>query len=189
MDDAKDQDRLLASLMQAAQDGDAAAYSALLRAIVPILRRALGRMHGRMHPSDVEDVVQDTLVSVHAARATYDPSRPFMPWLMAIARNRATDAARRQIRKASYEDPGQTLPETFPAPETNKILDGYEDAEALRRAIAQLPAQQRRAIELTKLQELTLNEASAASGMSIGALKVAVHRGIGALRKALGSKA
>jgi RNA polymerase sigma-70 factor (ECF subfamily) len=189
MNDAAEQDHLLGRLMQAAQDGDTAAYDGLLHAIAPKLRRAVSRTHGRMHPSDVEDVVQDILVSVHVSRATYDPDRPFVPWLMAIARNRTADAARRHIRKARHEEAGENLPETFDPSETNTVLESTEDAEALRRAVSKLPAQQRRAIELTKLQELTLSEASAVSGMSIAALKVAVHRGLGALRKALGTKA
>jgi RNA polymerase sigma-70 factor (ECF subfamily) len=38
---------------------------------------------------------------------------------------------------------------------------------------------------MVKMREMSLKEASAASGMSVAALKVAVHRGVGALRKAL----
>ncbi len=59
------------------------------------------------------------------------------------------------------------------------------EADALRAAIARLPDGQRRAIEMTKLQELSLREASTASGMSVAALKVATHRGVQALRKLL----
>lgn len=54
--------------------------------------------------------------------------------------------------------------------------------------MADLPTGQRQAIELVKLREMSLKEAAAVSGKSVGALKLAVHRGIGALRKALGAK-
>jgi RNA polymerase sigma-70 factor (ECF subfamily) len=60
------------------------------------------------------------------------------------------------------------------------------DGPALRRALAQLPAGQRTAVELTKLRELSVKEAAAVSGMSEGALKVATHRGLARLRWLLG---
>jgi RNA polymerase sigma-70 factor (ECF subfamily) len=183
-----DQDRRLASLMRSAQDGDGKAYAALLGEVAPRVRRTVRRRLGFLQPPDVEDLVQDVLLSMHAARATYDPARPFQPWLMAIAHNRMVDRARRHARQAANEVGGDRLPETFAAEPANMHGDGYGDAEALRQAIGSLPPGQRRAIELVKLREMSLNEAAAASGASAGALKVAVHRGIAALRKALGAK-
>jgi RNA polymerase sigma-70 factor (ECF subfamily) len=185
MTNAPDQDRHLASLMRSAQDGDGRAYAALLGEIAPLVRRAVRRRLGFLQPQDVEDLVQDVLLSLHAARATYDPSRPFLPWLMAIARNRMVDGARRHARQATNERGGERLPETFAAEPANMQGEGYGDAEALRQAIGSLPPGQRQAIELVKLREMSLSEAAAASGASAGALKVAVHRGIAALRKAL----
>jgi RNA polymerase sigma-70 factor (ECF subfamily) len=58
--------------------------------------------------------------------------------------------------------------------------------EALHHAIRALPAGQRQAIELLKLQEMSLKEASVATGTSVGALKVATHRAIVSLRRMLG---
>jgi RNA polymerase sigma factor (sigma-70 family) len=181
-----EQDRHLASLMRSAQEGDAKAYAALLVEIAPMIRRAVRRRPG--FPQDVEDVVQDVLLSLHAARATYDPDRPFLPWLMAIARNRAADRARRHARRAANEVAGMDAPETFVAESTNRPEESYGDAQALRQAIGQLPPGQRQAIELVKLRELSLTEAASVSGASVGAVKVAVHRGITALRKALAAK-
>jgi DNA-directed RNA polymerase specialized sigma24 family protein len=68
---------------------------------------------------------------------------------------------------------------------TNITAEVYGDPEALKQALRALPAGQREAIEMLKLREMSLKEASAASGMSIGALKVATHRAISALRKLL----
>ena len=87
--------------MAAAQGGDALAYQALLRACVPFAAAA-ARRHG-VPPDRVEDVVQDVLLTVHRARATYDPQRPFLPWLRAIAQRRAIDALRRRYRLAANE--------------------------------------------------------------------------------------
>jgi RNA polymerase sigma-70 factor (ECF subfamily) len=171
--------------MQAAQDGDRAAYAELLGALVPLLRRVLGRQRPYLSADDVEDLVQDILLAVHGARATYDAARPFLPWLMAIAHNRAVDAVRRHSRRSAREVAVDEYPETFEVAETNYAEDAYGDPVALRQAIDGLPEGQRRAIELLKLHEMSLKEASAVSGMSIGSLKVATHRATRSLRFAI----
>jgi len=176
----------LALLMQSAQDGDRAAYADLLRQIVPLLR-VMARQ-GFRQSADVEDIVQDILLSLHSVRATYDPHRPFLPWLRAIARNRIADNGRRHFRRQVNEVPAADHPETFAVAETNKEIDVFGDPQALRQAIARLPSGQRRAIEAVKLKEMSLREASAATGMSVGALKVAVHRGLKSLRVTLDSR-
>jgi RNA polymerase sigma-70 factor (ECF subfamily) len=74
---------------------------------------------------------------------------------------------------------------TFADESTNTTSGDYGDPDALRQALGVLPAGQREAIEMLKLQEMSLKEASAATGMSVGALKVATHRAMNALRKLL----
>jgi RNA polymerase sigma factor (sigma-70 family) len=188
MTEEPDQEQRLANLMRSAQDGDAGAYAVLLTEVAPLLRRVVRSRLRSLQPQDVEDLVQDVLLSLHAARSTYDPGRSFLPWLMAIARNRVIDGIRRHARRAANEVGGIGMPETFVAEATNIPQGSYGDEEALRRAIGSLPPGQRQAIELVKLREMSLSEAAAASGTSAGALKVAVHRGIAGLRKALGAK-
>jgi RNA polymerase sigma-70 factor (ECF subfamily) len=172
--------------MQRAQDGDSRAYGELLRLITPRLRQAV-QQRRKLQQCDVEDLVQDILLSLHAARASYDPARPFLPWLMAIARNRVADGARRYARRVANEVVSE-LPETFPGQPANMLVESYGDGEALARAVAGLPPGQRRAVELMKLEEMSLKEAAAVSGMSVSALKVAVHRAMGALRRTLGAR-
>lgn len=179
------QEQHLAVLMRATQAGDRTAYATLLNALVPLVKVAVRRRFGFLHPQDIDDLVQDVLLSLHSARATYDPARPFLPWLMAIARNRMADSARRYARRTACEVPSAKPPETFPAEDANTPVNGYRDAEALAQAMTTLPHSQRQAIELMKLREMSLKEAAAVTGMSIGALKVSVHRGMSALRKAL----
>jgi RNA polymerase sigma factor (sigma-70 family) len=177
-----------AQLMRAAQQGDASAYTELLRAIAPRVRQIVVRQRGFTGAAETEDLVQDVLLSLHAVRATYDPSRAFMPWLIAIVRNRLVDGARRYSRTSGREvriDEGDV---TFEALATNLESDAYGDREALRRAVAALPEGQRQAIELLKLKELSLKEAAAITGSSVGALKVATHRALATLRRSLGSK-
>lgn len=179
------QNEHLSALMRAAQGGDQSAYSALLALVIPILRRSIRRQRSYLQPQDVEDIVQDTLISLHRVRATYDPDRPFIPWLLAIAHHRMMDGARRHVRRTANEVTVENLPETFPGAEANSEQESYRDPEELRQAIGKLPAGQRRAVELLKLEELSLKEASARTGLSISALKVAVHRGMKALTVAL----
>jgi RNA polymerase sigma-70 factor (ECF subfamily) len=177
----------LGRLMRAAQDGDRDAYRKLLGEIAPILRRALKGRFPFLPRPDVEDLVQDILLSVHTVRATYDPSRPFLPWLMAIARNRTADMARRHARRSAREVAVEDYPETSAEDETNRG-ETYGDPEALRHAVNALPHGQRTAIELLKFRELSLKEAARASGMSISALKVATHRATQRLRLVLKAK-
>ena len=188
MNKKTEQECRLAGLMASVQGGDAGAYGTLLRQVAPLLRETVRRQFRFLQSSDVEDLVQDILLSLHTARATYDPTRPFLPWLMAIARFRMADGARRYARRAANEVVSAHIPETFAADGTNMPIDDYGDAQALAQAVAELPGGQRRAIELLKLREMSLNEAAAVTGTSTGALKVAVHRAMGALRKALGAK-
>src|SRR5580765_5528512 len=106
-----------AGLMARAQDGDAAAYRRLLAAIAPYLRALAGRYHRA--PQDVEDSVQDILLTVHAIRHTYDPGRPFKPWLVAIGRRRIFDRLRGQTRIRARETFLKPEHETFAAPQAN----------------------------------------------------------------------
>src|SRR5215472_12084278 len=178
-------DRALATLMRAAQGGDTQAYVLLLKEITPRLRQIVRAQRGFLKIEDIEDVVEDILLSLHVVRATYDPRRPFMPWLVAIARHRLADAARRYTRRAAHEVQVENVPVTFPDEGTNIDGDQYRDPEALRQAIMALSPGQRDAIEMLKLREMSLKEAAAASGTSIGALRVSVHLAIVTLRKAL----
>jgi RNA polymerase sigma-70 factor (ECF subfamily) len=171
-----------AGLMAAAQSGDAASYRRLLTAVTPYLRSVAARHH--RDRADIEDSVQDILLTVHAVRHTYDPARPFKPWLVAIARRRIIDRLRGQGRRRARETFLAPEHETFAAPETN-TYEAEPDARALRDAVAQLPEGQRQAVTLLKIEEKSLKEASQATGMSIVALKVSTHRAVKTLRKIL----
>jgi RNA polymerase sigma factor (sigma-70 family) len=181
-------DNRLRKLMVAAQAGDRSAYSALLNEAASLLRALVRRRYGYLGREDVEDVVQEILLSVHSVRSTYDAARPFLPWLMAIAHNRSVDAIRRLSRRSTRETTVAEYPETSDPVETNLAGGGYGDPEVLRLAVAALPESQRKAIELVKLREMSLKEAASESGMSVGAIKIAVHRATRSLRLTLGGR-
>ncbi len=169
-------------LMARAQNGEREAYRLLLEDITPYLRSLAARRH--RDSRDVEDTTQDVLLTVHAIRHTYDPGRPFGPWLVAIANRRIADRLRIQGRSSHRESEFTEEHETFAEPETN-FHEAASNARALRDAVLHLPLAQRQAIELLKLREMSLKEASLASGTSIAALKVATHRALKSLRKIL----
>jgi RNA polymerase sigma factor (sigma-70 family) len=183
MDPLQATDEHYARLMARAQQGDSDAYVTLLRAITPRIRQMVRRKRGFLGESDVEDVAQEVLLSIHAVRATYDPARPFMPWLGAIVRHRLADAGRRYGRQQAHEMGVDDMDVTFAATATNTQEQDYGDAEALAQAIQALPPGQRQAVELLKLRELSLKEASTMTGLSVGALKLATHRAMGSLRR------
>ncbi|MCC7282551.1 MAG: sigma-70 family RNA polymerase sigma factor [Acetobacteraceae bacterium] len=185
--EADGRDARWSRLMAAAQDGDARAYDILLREAVPLLRAVCRRRLAGGTGDEVEDAVQDALLTIHRVRHTYDPARPLRPWLAAIAERRALDHGRRLGRAAArHAALGDAAELASPAPGADAVLGGRRAGERLRRAVDELPAAQRTALHLTKLAELDLAEASRRSGMSVGALKVATHRALRALRRRFG---
>lgn len=169
-------------LLAAAQRGDAAAYRAFLHAALPFIRAVVRR---RCRSDELaEDAVQEALLTVHRVRHTYMPGRPVKPWLAAIADRRAIDAIRRRSRIAGRELNDDRAYETFADPAANREEAG-DWAQALAGMTKDLSPGQKEAIELVKVRELSLAEASAQSGQSISLLKVNVHRAIKKMRAAL----
>jgi RNA polymerase sigma-70 factor (ECF subfamily) len=100
--------------MKAAQDGDSEAYRELLDAVRPMV---LGYVRRRLFSDqEAEDVTQETLLTVHRVRHTYEPDRPFEPWLFTIARSRLIDHLRSVKRMSAVE----VLTERLPEPELNR---------------------------------------------------------------------
>lgn len=157
----------LARLMAMAQAGDRAAYAALLEACQRWLRRYYAR---RIGPCQLDDLVQDTLLSLHRKRASYDPARPFLPWLAAIARYRWVDHLRKLYRADETE-----LDNNFAAEPDEP---GISARISLERLFAYLPSAQVAAIEMVKIDGLSISEASQASGQSESLVKVNIHRGL-----------
>lgn len=176
-------DDALGDLMRRTQAGDAETYTALLQAVAVRVRRTIRARRPGARPDQIEDLTQDVLLSVHHSRHTWDPARPFGPWLTALVRHRLADAARsygrRGVHEVSTDDPSVT----FVEPATNKEAGADPGLLGLEQAVRALPQGQRQAIELLKLQELSLKEASAATGLSTGALKVATHRAMTTLKR------
>ena len=168
----------LKALMLRGLAGDAAAHHELLSALAGYLRGYFGR---RMGPAaaDLEDLVQETLVSVHVKRQSYDPAQPLTPWIYAMARYRLLDHFRRTRRRISV--PLEQASALF----AQETADEGVARNDLGRLLAQLPPRQRKLIEDVKLKGLSIEEAAAASGMTPAAVKVSIHRGLKGLSEAV----
>lgn len=158
----------LTRLAGLAQRGDKRAYAALLDASRHWLLRYYRR---KVAPDQIEDLVQDTLLSLHRKLATYDASRPVVPWLAAIARYRFVDHLRAAYRHAvdTLEDDTALAVDEEPALTARLSLDRLFEA---------LPDAQCRAIELVKIDGLSVREASTSTGQSESLIKVNIHRGL-----------
>jgi RNA polymerase sigma-70 factor (ECF subfamily) len=167
--------------MAAAQGGDRAAYETVLRDCVPIVQR-IARHQGAA-ADFVDDVVQDVLVTLHGARATYDPSRSFVAWLTAITQRRTIDILRKRGRRGAREVYAPLAAETYAAPD-NPELDAvrHDDAARLHAFVDELPAGQREAVQKLALEEYSLDDASKSTGRTKTSLKVNLHRAIKTLR-------
>ena len=153
--------------MRRAQDGDAVAYRTVLGAAQVWLTRYYAN---RIAPSEIDDLVQDTLMSVHRKRATYDPERPFLPWLAAIARYRWVDRLRKSYRNAAEE-----LPEEIGIDSHEEVVGA---ALGIEKLLGKLPEGQALAIRLVKIDGLAVSEAAEKCGQSESLVKVNVHRGL-----------
>jgi len=166
------------TLMRAAQGGDAAAYRTLLQALRPWL---LSYFRRRLRGSDCEDLVQMTLLSLHEKRHTYDPDAPFLPWIAAVARNKLIDFVRKNSRHVHVE-----------LNEGLGLEDGMQPDLAARDVavlLARLPKEHARVVKLHKLEGLSVDEVSQATGKSAAAVKVTMHRGLKKLQALVGLKA
>ncbi|WP_374380764.1 sigma-70 family RNA polymerase sigma factor [Thermomonas sp.] len=169
--------------MARAQAGDQQDYRRLLQAIGPYLRAIARRMLGQ---DEAEDAVQEILLVVHGVRHTYEPGRPFRPWLSTIATRRCIDILRRRQREGLRVGDALALEaQADDAPDPLARLEQAQRGERLHAAVAGLSPGQRDAVRLLHLQELSLREAEAHGRQRAGALKVASHRALKALRRAL----
>ncbi|HEY0315882.1 MAG TPA: sigma-70 family RNA polymerase sigma factor [Sphingomonas sp.] len=163
----KDDPEQWGAWMAAAQSGHGGAYRRLLGELRTWLLRYFAR---RLPPAQIEDAVQETLIAIHEKRHTYDPTRPFRPWLAAVARYKWIDRLRAMGRERTDELSDMLGVEDHESEVTSAVL--------LRDLIARLKPAQQQAIRLVKLDGFSVEEASARTGQSPSLVKVNIHRGL-----------
>lgn len=169
----------LTELFRAGNMGDAARYNQFLRQVSLLLRRIIAR---RLPASDIEDVVQEILISVHKARHTYDGQRPLMPWLMAIASFRINDHLRRFYRQGQNTVDIGNLAETL----AGNVTEFDENNEFLENLLKDVPERQRRLLTMMYVEGRTAKETGKRLAMNESAVKVAAHRAIKKIRDKIG---
>jgi RNA polymerase sigma factor (sigma-70 family) len=178
-----EQERQGAALMRMAQAGDSDAYTSLLLLLTSTTRKfARARLGGVPW---IDDVVQETLLTVHRALHTYDPTRPFGPWFYAIASTRLIDVVRRERRVSRREVPRDPAHDVAA---NSSAGDQDIDVEAIRAAVRSLPQRQRDVIEGLKFRDESVRDVAGRTNMTMAAVKVTAHRGYRALRKMLGGQ-
>jgi RNA polymerase sigma factor (sigma-70 family) len=181
-DDSESPDQRRAAWMAAAQAGDRRAYEKVLADSVALIRMAARRQGVAV--DHLDDVVQETLITVHRVRHTYDPTRSYDAWLSAIASRRAIDALRSRGRRDSREVHDEFALDRYPdTGDASVATEERQRATQLHAAIAELPPGQREAIEQLGLREHSLQEAEELTGRKSGALKVNLHRALKSLRE------
>jgi RNA polymerase sigma-70 factor (ECF subfamily) len=156
-----------------AQSGDEQAYRQALLSIAGRLRAYFRRRLINL-PDEVEDLVQENLLALHLHRDSYDQAQGVSAWVFGIAHHKLMDLHRRRGRREALHEPMDGLEEYLMAEESGETLANVD----LYKLLEKLPQAQRMAIELTKLEGLSVAQVSARSGISESAIKVQVHRGL-----------
>jgi RNA polymerase sigma factor (sigma-70 family) len=161
-------------LMLASLEGDARASRPLLAGLIPVLRGYFSRR--ARSDTDIEDMVQETLIAVYTRRTSYDPARPFAPWLFAIARYKMIDHYRRTRSFVSLED----IAEIGGDDDFSSALMARLDVEA---GLASIAPKQATVIRATRIEGASVADVASREGLSESDVKVSVHRGIKAMTK------
>jgi RNA polymerase sigma-70 factor, ECF subfamily len=172
-DRVREAEARLHGLFVAALDGDAAAYRAFLTGLASHLRAFFRRRLARL-PDSVEDLVQDTLLAVHAQRHTWQRDLPLTAWVNAIARYKLVDHLRAHARRDALHEPWDDALEVFAASDT----EAAQARRDLDQVLQHLPERQRQVLVMTRVHGASVAEAARATGMSESAVKVGVHRSL-----------
>ena len=161
--------------MMESLSGNHRSYRLLLEASCEIL---IGYFRNRLYKQEnIDDVVQETLISIDKARSTFNPSMPYLNWMYSIAYRRYIDYVRKQSRIDKMEVPGETiLPFLANQESDSDDADQEIDKDAILAAIQQLPQRQREIVMLLKVDGFSVREAAGILDMTETALKVAAHR-------------
>src|SRR5271170_1389574 len=160
----------LVTLFLSGMKGDAVKYQQFLSEISHYLRRFIAR---RVPAADVEDVLQEVLVSIHKARHTYDGKRSVLPWVSAIARYRLLDYLRKHYARMGHL---QTDLEEVENTLAADVTETSELSEYISEEVKHLPERQQKILYLMHTEGYTAKEVGTQLGMNESAVKVAAHR-------------
>jgi RNA polymerase sigma-70 factor, ECF subfamily len=167
--------------MRAERRGDTVAYERMLKEIATAMRRSLAPRLARvgLGADEVEDLVQEILIGLHGKRHSWDPARPFLPWLHAIARYKLIDFTRHRRRETRrrVDLPLEDWLEIVesPADEANRSMWEVD------RHLAVLPASQRKIVRAIAVEGASVRNVALGFATSEGVVRMTIHRAIGRL--------
>ena len=130
-----------------------------------------------------EDLMQNVFYRMLRSRHTFTGEGEFRTWMYCIARNLLKDNAKKRRRQPESYDMNE-IPERFGAGgDLDKQLEQRLEIEVLRKALANLSADSREVLILSRFQELRHEEIAEVLSISIGAVKVRIHRAINQLKE------
>jgi RNA polymerase sigma-70 factor (ECF subfamily) len=133
-----------------------------------------------------EDVVQDAFVSLWKQAQRFDPERgQVRSWLLTIVHHRAVDAVRRRAgrpERALPEGPDEVVSQQR---RPDELAEWTLEAEAVREAVRQVPADQRRTIEMAYFMGMTHVEIAEAMDVPLGTVKSRLRIGLEKMREYL----
>lgn len=166
-----EEQKSLENLMHLAQQGNKNAYRVVLEESEKILK---GFLINKLNDiGDVEDVLQEILISIHKSRHTYDKSRAYRPWLFSIAKFRLYDFFRKVYKRNEYEVP---LSDDVEKNNSEDVTEDNDEYELLSDALDKIPQKQQSIIRLMKFEGYTAKEVAKKLGMKESAVKVSAHR-------------
>lgn len=128
------------------------------------------------HPGWVEDLTEETLITLYRRRGRFDPTRPLAPWIWGIARLVWKDHLRHRGRDL-YRSTSLDEVDAIAAPEPHALqaLERQEEGELVRRGILRLPVAQREALILRHYHGLSYDEVARAVEAPLGTIKWRIH--------------
>lgn len=171
-------------LMNASISGDAVSYRRLLDEVSPLVRAAALQACRRYSTfsSDIEDIVQETLLAIHLKRHTWRRGEAVGAWVEAIARNKLIDSLRRRNRRAEIDI--DTLPEEIPEEASGETASSRD----VRILLTKLSQRDQRIVRLVSIEGRSMREAGMQLNMSEGATRVALHRALKRLAERIRSR-
>jgi RNA polymerase sigma factor (sigma-70 family) len=157
--------------MTAVKEGDLSGLTVLFERYHIRLFNFFCRMNGSR--TSCEDLVQEVFVSILKYKQTFRQENSFVPWMYQIARNVRLKHFRKQRRHEGE----------LPAPDQG--TEQTRASEELWRAIGQLPEDKRELLILVWYQDMKHKEIAETLGITVGAVKVRVHRVVKELREIL----
>lgn len=175
-------------LMQRYAGGDARAFELLYarhrRPLFGFLRRALD------NPALADEAFQEVWSRIIQARARYRPDARFTTWLFQIAHNLLIDGHRRARPTQALDqlDESRIDPQVLRPEQPERELSAFEERRRLQVAIAELPEEQRVALQLRLAEELPLEEIASITGVGRETVKSRLRYAIDRLRARLGER-